>query len=491
MTTRILALDQGTTSTRAVTIGPDLQLHGMAQEELGQSYPKPGQVEHDPEEIWRATLSVCKRAAEAADARGAELRGIGITNQRETVLLWDAETGVPIHPALVWQDRRTASLCARWRSEGAEDMVRSKTGLLLDPYFSASKISWLLEEIPGARTAAEAGRLRLGTVDCFLIWRMTGGQVHATDASNASRTLLFNIHSQEWDEELLRFFNIPASLLPEVRDSNADFGVTSAEISGRSLPIRGVLGDQQAATWGQGCLEPGSMKCTFGTGCFVLLNTGSRPIPSHNRMLTTVAWRLNGATEYALEGSVYNAGSTIQWLRDGLGILKHAQESEALAAQADPRSQVHLVPAFTGLGAPWWDPDARGALLGLTRGSGPAEITLAALESVGHQTADLLESMRADGAPASSSLRVDGGLSSNGLAMQFLADILDLTLERPTILETTIVGAGRMAALGLDLPDWPVGAPPIDRRFSPDMDQEERQTRRAAWASAVARILSS
>ena len=462
----------------------------MAQEELQQFYPQPDRVEHDPEEIWQATLSVCQQAAAKARQDGAKLAAIGITNQRETVVLWDAETGKPIHPAVVWQDSRTADLCTQWKEDGAEAMVTAKTGLLLDPYFSASKVAWLLDNIPGSRAAAEAGKLRFGTVDCFLIWRMTGGKVHATDASNASRTLLFNIHTQEWDPELLQLFKIPPALLPEVRDSDAHYGMASAEVAGEALPIHGVLGDQQAATWGQGCFEPGSMKCTFGTGSFILLNTGKEAIASENRMLTTVAWRRNNTPEYALEGSVFNSGATIQWLRDGLGILQHAGESEALAAQADPLSKVQLIPAFTGLGAPWWDADARAALLGLTRGSGPPEIARAALESVGQQTADLLEAMLADGAPATAQLRVDGGLSRNGFAMQFLADILNLTVERPSVIETTIVGAGRMAAQGLGLPQWPTGPPPIEQRFAPTMSTEERLQRRGDWSSAVARIRS-
>ena len=358
----ILAIDQGTTSTRAIVFDAAGAVQATAQRELRQSFPAPGWVEHDPEEIWSATVEVCRAAAEAVGAEVEQIAGIGVTNQRETVVLWERESGRPLHPAIVWQDRRTAERCAELRADGREELVRARTGLLLDPYFSATKLAWMLDQVPGARAAAERGELCAGTIDCFLLWRLSGGEVHATDASNASRTMLFDLRRQEWDEELLELFGVPRELLPEVRDNAADFGV-AASLLDRPLPVAGMAGDQQAATFGQACFEPGTLKCTYGTGCFALLNTGDVLLESRHRLLGTVAWRLGGEVCYALEGSVFSAGSTVQWLRDGLGIVADAAETEALAAAADPRQRVHLVPAFTGLGAPWWDPHARGAIL--------------------------------------------------------------------------------------------------------------------------------
>ncbi|RMH04472.1 MAG: glycerol kinase [Planctomycetota bacterium] len=489
----ILAIDQGTTSTRAILFDPDGRPRGRAQRELRQSFPAPGRVEHDPEEIWAATVEVCRGAVADAEVRPDQVAGIGITNQRETVVLWEREGGRPLHPALVWQDRRTADLCARLRADGAEELVRERTGLLLDPYFSATKLAWLLDELPGARAAAERGDLCAGTIDCFLLWRLTGGRVHATDASNASRTLLFDLRRQEWDPELLELFRIPAAVLPEVRDNAAEFG-SADDLLDRPLPVAGMAGDQQAAAFGQACHAPGTIKSTYGTGCFVLLNTGGEPLRSSHRLLTTVAWRLAGETTYALEGSVFSAGATIQWLRDGLGLIEHAAETEALAAAADPAQRVHLVPAFTGLGAPWWDPHARGALLGLTRGCGRAEIARAALESVAWQTRDLMAAMAADGAAAPPSLRVDGGLSANDWAMQFLADALGLPVERPTVTETTALGAAALAGLQLGLfadPEEAARTWTLARRFRPEMPETEREERYRAWGEAVRRVLTA
>ena len=491
---QILAIDQGTTSSRAIVFDAGLRPLATAQQEFAQHYPAPGQVEHDPADIWESTRATVQGAIDDASGRnGGQIAAIGITNQRETTLIWDRETGAPIHNAIVWQDRRTAPLCRRLRDEGAEGLVTGRTGLLLDPYFSATKIAWLLEHIPGAREKAEAGKLAFGTVDSFLIWQLTGGRVHATDATNAARTALYNIRSGDWDDDLLRLFNVPRAILPHVMDCNAEFGTTDKALFGQALPILGVAGDQQAATIGQACFQPGMLKSTYGTGCFALMNTGAAMVPSHNRLLTTIAYRLDGQVTYALEGAIFIAGAVVQWLRDGLKIIASAPRSNTLARHADPAQQVIMVPAFTGLGAPWWQPECRGALYGLTRDTGPEELARAALESVGFQTRDLWGAMQDDwaksGAPArAGTLRVDGGMSASDYAMQFLADILGAPVDRPQVLETTALGAAWLAGAraGLcpsqaDFADqWA-----LDERFEPVMSADERETRYRAWKRAV------
>ena len=489
----ILAIDQGTTSSRALVFDNRRTIKGVGQLEFQQHYPASGWVEHDPEEIWSTTLATMRQALAAARIEAREVAAIGLTNQRETCIIWDRETGKPIHRAIVWQDRRTADHCARLKAEGAEPMVTARTGLLLDPYFSATKLAWLLDSQPGAREAAAAGRLAAGTVDSFLLWRLTGGRVHATDATNASRTMLFDIRKGGWDDDLLRLFRIPGALLPEVRDCAAEFGTTEPSLLGAALPIRGVAGDQQAASLGQGCFAPGMMKATYGTGCFALLNTGAQPVASGSRLLTTIACRLDGQTTYALEGAIFIAGAAVQWLRDGLGLIKAAAETGALAAKADPGQAVYLVPAFVGLGAPYWNAEARGALLGLTRATGPAEIARAALEAVAYQTGDLLEAMRADWPGAADTvLRVDGGMVASDWTMQFLADMLAAPVDRPEILETTALGAAWLAGMRSGL--WP--GPEaysrewrLERRFEPKMAEAERLARRAGWQRAVAATL--
>jgi glycerol kinase len=440
----LIAIDQGTTSTRAMVFDPALLPLAKSQRELRQIYSAPGEVEHDPEEIWTAVVATVRDAMAQAGVTARDVAGIGITNQRETTLIWERATGRPIHNAIVWQDRRTAPLCERLRAEGHEAMVSEKTGLLLDPYFSASKIAWLLEHVPGARARAEAGELAFGTIDCFLLWRLTGGTVHATDASNAARTLLFDIGRGEWDAGLCDLFRVPASLLPDVRDCAGAFGMTDASLFGQPIRILGMAGDQQAATIGHGCFAPGTIKSTYGTGCFAVLNTGSQRVASRHKLLTTIAYQLDGKRTYALEGALFIAGAAVQWLRDGLGIIRDWGEADLLAARADPAEQVYLVPAFVGLGAPYWDPHARGAIFGLTRNSGAAEIARATLESVGYQTADLLAAMGADcpgTVNADGVLRVDGGMTASEVTMQFLADILGRPVERPVVKETTALGA--------------------------------------------------
>ena len=484
---QILAIDQGTTSTRAIVFDAELRVRAVAQREFTQHFPASGWVEHDPADLWRTTLETCRAALEQAGPVAA----IGITNQRETLLIWDRATGEPIHRAIVWQDRRTAGTCAALKSAGHEAEVSARTGLLLDPYFSATKAAWLLDHVPGARARAERGELALGTVDCFLIWRLTGGKVHATDATNASRTMLMNIATGGWDPDLCRLFGVPMALLPEIRDCDAAYGET--RLFGAPIPILGVAGDQQAATIGQACFQPGMMKSTYGTGCFALMNTGGTMVPSRNRLLTTIAYRMKGQTTYALEGSIFIAGAVVQWLRDGLGIIGSAAETQALAESADPAQEVIIVPAFTGLGAPWWNPDTRGAVFGLTRGTGPAEMARAALESVGFQTADLAGAMRDDwaasGAPAAQGvLRVDGGMSASNFAMQFLSDILGAPVDRPQVLETTALGVAWLAGHGAGiLPDAAGFAArwALERRFQPAMDAATRARRHAAWARAV------
>jgi glycerol kinase len=495
----ILAIDQGTTSSRAILFDRDCKIVSVAQQEFAQHFPRSGWVEHEPEDIWETTLAVCRSAVAKAGAEAKHIAAVGITNQRETTLVWDRETGKPVHRAIVWQDRRTADACAALKQAGHEDFVSQSTGLLLDPYFSGTKIAWILDNVDGAREAAEAGRLAFGTVDSFLLWRLTGGRVHATDATNASRTLLYDIHAGDWSDEMLDLFRVPRSMLPEVRDSAADFGETKYGMFVGPVRIAGIAGDQQAATVGQACFKPGMMKSTYGTGCFAVLNTGSEAVRSRNRLLTTIAYRLSGETTYALEGSIFSAGAAVQWLRDGLGIVSDAAESGPLADAADPEQDVYLVPAFTGLGAPYWDADCRGAIFGLTRGTGPAELARAALESVCYQTRDLLEAMEADwsGAAGEMVLRVDGGMAASDWTMQRLADLLATPVDRPQILETTALGAAYLAGLQAGLypaPEefatgWATGWS-LDRRFDPVMDKTERDRKYAGWRDAVSRTLS-
>jgi glycerol kinase len=462
------------------------------QQELRQIYPAPGWVEHDPEEIWVATVATVRDAMAQAGVDAKDIAGIGITNQRETAIVWDRATGKPIHNAIVWQDRRTADTCAALRAMGHEAAITAKTGLLLDPYFSASKVRWLLDNVDGVRTAALQGRLAFGTVDSFLLWRLTGGRVHATDATNAARTLLFDIGRAAWDRELADLFDVPVGLLPEVRDCAADFGETVPDLFGGAIRILGMAGDQQAAAIGQGCFAPGMVKSTYGTGCFVLLNTGAEPVRSRHRLLTTIAYQLDGHRTYALEGAIFVAGAAVQWLRDGLRLIQRASDADALALQADPADEVYLVPAFVGLGAPWWDADARGALSGLTRNSGPAEIARAALEAVGYQTRDLLEAMRADWPALSDTvLRVDGGMTVSDITMQFLADILDAPVDRPAVLETTAVGAAYLAGYRAGVLPDPAGFATAwrrERRFLPAMDAATRNRKWAGWQAAVRRV---
>jgi glycerol kinase len=490
----ILALDQGTTSSRGIVFADNLNILGAAQREFAQHYPAPGWVEHDAEDIWRTTVETARQALAGADLKPGQIAAIGISNQRETCLLWDRRTSQPIHRAIVWQDRRTAEICAELRRQGGEPMIAARTGLLLDPYFSASKIAWLLDHIEGARALADAGHLAFGTIDSFLLWRLTGGRVHATDASNASRTLLYDIGKGVFDDDLLRLFKVPRSILPQVRDCNADFGLTEPSILGAAVPICGVAGDQQAALIGQACFAPGMVKATYGTGCFAVLNTGSEQVASNNRLLTTIAYQLDGKCTYALEGSIFIAGAAVQWLRDGLRLIASAAESGTLAAAADPAQDVYLVPAFVGLGAPHWQPQARGALFGLTRASGANELARAALEAVCYQTSDLLAAMHRDWPGASKAvLRVDGGMVASDWTMQFLADILDAPVERPSISETTALGAAWLA--GHKAGVWPdadgFGALwQLERAFQPRLPEPERQRKLTGWQRSVAAVLA-
>jgi glycerol kinase len=491
--TYVLAIDQGTTSSRAILFDGALRVAAVAQEEFPQRFPASGWVEHDPADIWSTVAGVCREAMERAGVQARDIAAIGITNQRETTLVWDRETGKPIHNAIVWQDRRTADVCRRLREEGHEPLVTERTGLLLDPYFSGTKLGWLLDHVEGAREKAARGALLFGTVDSYLIWRLTDGAAHVTDATNAARTLLYDIRKGAWDEDLCRLFGVPMAMLPEVRDSAAAFGDSRADLFGRPIPILGVAGDQQAATVGQACFEPGMVKSTYGTGCFAVLNTGETPVASSNRLLTTIAYQLDGKPTYALEGSIFIAGAVVQWLRDGLKIIREAKETQPLAETADPAQDVYLVPAFTGLGAPYWDAECRGALYGITRNTGPAEISKAALESVGYQTRDLLEAMQAD-YPATSGvvLRVDGGMSASNWTMQFLADMLGAPVDRPKVAETTALGAAWLAGMKAGVyPDregfartWA-----LDRRFEPAMEDAERARRYGGWKDAVRRTL--
>jgi len=494
MTGYILAIDQGTTSSRAILFDRKMHVVSAAQREFTQHFPKPGWVEHDPEEIFATVVATCRAALRKARVRASALAGIGITNQRETTVVWNRRTGRAVTRAIVWQDRRTGEACAQLRQSGIEADVTARTGLLLDPYFSATKLAWVLERVRGAGQRAAKGDLLFGTIDTWLIWRLTGGRSHVTDATNASRTLLYNIHDGTWDATLLDRFGVPAAMLPEVRDSSGAFGVTDAAILGAPVPILGVAGDQQAAAVGQACFSPGMMKATYGTGCFALLNTGSEAVPSRNRLLTTVACQLGGRRSYALEGSIFVAGAAVQWLRDGLKIVRRAGDTGALARQADPHQPVYFVPALTGLGAPWWDADARGAIFGITRGTGSAEIARAALESVAYQTRDLLDAMRAD-FPASGEtvLRVDGGMVASDWTMQFLADILDAPVDRPKVLETTALGAAYLAGLAAGLyphPEQMADAWRREHRFRPRMKAGERASRLAGWHDAVRRTLT-
>ena len=491
----ILAIDQGTTSSRAMLFDEQLKVAAIAQEEFAQHYPASGWVEHDPEDIWRTVVSTARAVLAKAGAEARDIVAVGITNQRETALVWDRATGAPIHNAIVWQDRRTADVCQSLIAAGHEPAVMAKTGLRLDPYFSATKIAWMLDTVPGARAKAEQGKLAFGTVDSFLLWRLTGGRVHATDATNASRTSLFDINRGTWDDELLAIFNIPRSLLPEVRDNAAEFGATAPDLFGAPIPIRGMAGDQQAALIGQACFSPGMLKSTYGTGCFAVLNTGREAIPSRNRLLTTVAYQLGGKRTYALEGSIFIAGAALQWLRDKLKVIASAPAADALALEVDPQQNVILVPAFVGLGAPYWDADCRGALYGLTRNTGPAELAKAALDSVCFQTWDLLDAMRKDWpTPAKTVLRVDGGMVASNWTMQRLADILDAPVDRPTVLETTALGAAYLAGLQSGFypePELFAQKWVLDRRFSPALDLGQRAAELAAWHDAVRRTLST
>lgn len=449
MSQYLLAIDQGTTSSRAILFDVGGHIVHSAQQEFRQIFPKNGWVEHDPEDIWSSTLSVCKEVLAKVDI--SQVAGIGITNQRETTIVWDRKTGKPIYNAIVWQDRRTFEYCQQLKHQSIETAVNRKTGLLLDPYFSGTKLKWILDNVSGARKLADDGQLMFGTVDTFLLWRLTGGKRHATDASNASRTLMFNIMEQAWDDELLSMLTVPASMLPEVLDSSADFGETEKSLFGKSLPIAGIAGDQQAALFGQACFDIGMVKSTYGTGCFMIVNTGEDPLLSRNKLLTTVGYRLNGKTTYALEGSIFMAGATMQWLRDGIGLIKHASESNNMAEQVGFDQSVYLVPAFTGLGAPYWNPEARGAIVGMTRDTGPEAIVTAGLQSVGYQTRDLVEAMKRDGVTHLVGVRVDGGMVVNDWAMQFLADILHVRVDRPDITETTALGVAFLAGLHLGI----------------------------------------
>ncbi|MEL6957731.1 MAG: glycerol kinase GlpK [Pseudomonadota bacterium] len=490
--THILAIDQGTTSSRAILFDDAMKVAHVAQQEFTQIFPQSGWVEHDPEEIWESVVAVCKEVVGKTD----DIAAIGITNQRETTVVWDRDTGKPIHNAIVWQDRRTAAFCEELKAEGFEDTITSKTGLLADPYFSATKVRYILQAVEGAQEKADAGKLAFGTIDSFLIWRMTGGKRHVTDATNAARTMLYDIRKGQWSTTICERFGIPMSMLPEVLDCAADFGTT--DVFGPELPILGVAGDQQAATIGQACFEPGMLKSTYGTGCFALLNTGDDLVESQNRLLGTIAYQLDGKVTYALEGSIFIAGAVVQWLRDGLGIIAKAADTHPLAEKADPSVELYLVPAFTGLGAPYWDAEARGAIFGLTRNAGPEEFAKAALESVGFQTRDLLEAMKSDWQDShtdqNATLRVDGGMSASDWAMQFLADILGAPVDRPKVLETTALGAAWLAGQVAGV--YPEQAEfaqtwALEQQFTPKMDDAEKDRRYNGWKDAIRRTRST
>lgn len=490
MSKYILSIDQGTTSSRAIIFNEKSEILSVAQQEFTQFFPEDGWVEHDPEEIWQSTLGVSRECIEKLGVQASEIAAIGITNQRETTIIWDKLTGQPIYNAIVWQDRRTAEFCTELEERGLGQIVTQKTGLLLDAYFSATKVRWLLDNVDGARARAERGELLFGTVDCFLLWRLTNGQSHKTDASNASRTMLFNIHSQEWDKELLTELSVPEAMLPEVEDCAADFGIASAEHLGAEIPIGGIAGDQQAALIGQCCFEPGMTKSTYGTGCFVIMNTGEKPVESSNRLLTTVGYRLNGKVSYGLEGSIFVAGAAVQWLRDGIKLISDASETEAIATSHPSSNGVYLVPAFTGLGAPYWDPGARGGILGLTRDSSIEDIVTATLLSVCYQTRDLLEAMAKDGVMPTI-LRVDGGMVANSWVAQGLADLVRIPVDRPEVTETTALGVAYLAGLQVGIYDsleeissqWR-----SERAFQPQMAQNESNLLYQGWQEAVSRV---
>lgn len=491
MSSLIMAIDQGTTSSRAMLFTPEGEVVAQAQQEFTQFFPADGWVEHDPMEIWDVTSAVCRKAL-AQLKPGTEVAGIGITNQRETAVVWDRRTGEPVYAAIVWQDRRTAEHCRQLVRDGHEQLITEKTGLLSDSYFSATKIAWILERVQDARARARHGELAFGTIDSWLIWKFTGGQVHATDASNASRTMLFNIHDQCWDSALLKLFDIPVAMLPDVRDNAADYGMAVEGLDGLRIPIAGVAGDQQAAMVGQACFTPGMVKSTYGTGCFALMQLGDTPTVSRNRLLTTVAYRLDGRTSYALEGAIFVAGAAVQWLRDKLGIIRHAADTEGLARSLDSNRGVYLVPAFTGLGAPWWNPDARAIVCGLTRNSGRAELARAALEAVCYQTHDLLHAMADDAGERPATLRVDGGMTVNEWLLQALADIVDVTVERPAMVETSALGAARLAGLQLGIfnsLDDIVEVWSMNRRCQPLISARQRQVQLDGWCKAVQRSL--
>jgi glycerol kinase len=494
MKTHILAIDQGTTSSRAIIFGAKHEPVAVAQREFEQIYPASGWVEHDPEAIWTSVVETAREAIAKAALRTEDIAAIGITNQRETTVLWDRSTGAPVHNAIVWQDRRTGSICEELKGRGLEPLFTERTGLLLDPYFSGTKLSWLLDNVEGLRARAERGEICFGTIDSYLIWRLTGGRAHVTDATNASRTLLFNIERQDWDDELLAILRVPRGMLPQVKDCADEFGVADEAILGAAIPILGVAGDQQAALIGQACFSPGMMKATYGTGCFALLNTGRERVHSGKRLLTTVAYRLDGETTYALEGSIFVAGAAVQWLRDGLRLIESAEETGRMAEAADPSQQLYLVPAFVGLGAPWWAPDARGAMFGLTRNSGPAELARATLESVAFQTNDLMEAMLTDWSGGGNvALRVDGGMARSDWTMQRVADIIDAPVTRPLMVETTALGAAWLAGSKAGVypgpeefaRDWAV-----DQTFSPTLEPVLRKHLLAGWASAVRATLA-
>ena len=491
----ILSIDQGTTSSRGVLFDENYEIISIGQNEFTQFFPDSGWVEHDPEEIWTSTLESSRSAVKQSKIDPNQIRAIGITNQRETTVVWDKETGMPIYNAIVWQDRRTSDYCQSLRSLGHESLVNQKTGLLLDPYFCATKIAWILDNVDGAREKANKGGLLFGTIDCFLMWRLSNQKIHSTDATNACRTLLYNIHEGCWDKDLLDLFNVPASMLPEVYDNAADFGVADESIFGSEIAIAASIGDQPSALVGQACFHPGMVKSTYGTGCFVLINTGYEPVKSNNKLLTTLAFQVNGKTCYALEGSIFIAGAAVQWLRDGLKFIESAEQSETLAMKADDSQDVYLVPAFVGLGAPHWDPDCRGALFGMTRNTGPAEITKATLESVCYQTSDLLSAISKDlGESKLSGIRVDGGMAASNWTMQMLSDLVELPVDRPKNLETTALGAAYLAGMQVGF------YPPMDEfseswqsesKFNSKMKEELRERKLAGWKDAVRRTLSN
>ena len=489
----ILALDQGTSSSRAIVFDAYGQTKAVSQKEFTQIFPKPGWVEHNPMEIWSSQASVIAEAITSIDINGLNIAAIGITNQRETTIVWDAETGEPVYNAIVWQDRRTSEFCDSLKRDGRTDLIRSKTGLIIDAYFSATKIRWILENVPGARAKAEEGRLRFGTVDTWLIWMLTRGEVHVTDVTNASRTMLFNIHTLEWDKELLQLFGIPESMMPQVKSSSEVYGYTKTTLFAHEVPIAGIAGDQQAALFGQMCTEPGSVKNTYGTGCFMLMNSGERPIMSSNNLLTTIAWKIGDKVNYALEGSVFVAGSVVQWLRDGLGIIRSSSEVEALAASVPDNGGVYFVPALTGLGAPHWDQYAKGSIYGLSRGSTAAHIARAALEGIAFQTMDIVNAMQRDAGCTLKELKVDGGASRNNLLMQFQADILGTSVIRPTVTETTALGAAYLAGLAVgywESIDHIKSQWGVESRFEPSASPEKVEELKSGWADAIRRTLT-